>query len=210
MARKPRFNLPGVPQHVIQRGNNRENCFFTNDDYRRYLRYLRDAAIENHTAIHAYVLMTNHVHILATPGREFGISHMMQDLGRRYVPYINRTYQRTGTLWSGRYKASLIDSEAYLLTCMRYIELNPVRAGMSQHPGEYPWSSFTSNAQLAVSTFIEPHPVYQSLGKTVAERAMAYRNLFQNPISPNDVRDIRVSLNQELALGRKASKEQTS
>ena len=130
MARKPRFNLPGVPQHIVQRGNNREPCFYTSADYRRYLEMLREAASRNQVRIHGYVLMTNHVHLLATPDDAFGISHMMQDLGRKYVLYINRTHGRTGTLWEGRYKTSLVDSDDYLLSCMRYIELNPVRAGM--------------------------------------------------------------------------------
>jgi len=139
MPRKPRFNLIGIPQHVIQRGNNREPCFYAVQDYRRYLDNLREVAEKYRCRIHAYVLMTNHVHILVTPMVEYGISQMMQALGRRYVYYINMTYKRTGTLWEGRFKASLIDSDAYLLTCMRYIELNPIRANMVSHPGEYQW-----------------------------------------------------------------------
>ena len=139
MPRKPRFNLIGIPQHVIQRGNNREPCFYAEQNYRRYLDDLREVAEKYRCRIHAYVLMTNHVHILVTPMVEYGISQMMQALGRRYVYYINMTYKRTGTLWEGRFKASLIDSDAYLLTCMRYIELNPIRANMVSHPGEYQW-----------------------------------------------------------------------
>jgi len=130
MARKPRFTIPGVPQHIIQRGNNRDPCFFSVADYSRYLEILEEAAQKNDVAIHSYVLMTNHVHLLATPNHKHANSHMMQDIGRKYVRFINRSYQRSGTLWEGRFKASLIDSEAYLLTCMRYIELNPVRAMM--------------------------------------------------------------------------------
>ena len=147
MPRKPRFNIVGIPQHVIQRGNNREPCFYSEQDYQRYLKDLSDSAKKHDCRIHAYVLMTNHVHLLVTPMVEHGISNMMQALGRRYVYYINKNYQRSGTLWEGRYKASLIDSERYLLTCMRYIELNPVRAKMVEHPGEYPWSSYQANAQ---------------------------------------------------------------
>jgi len=128
MSRKPRFTLPGVPQHVIQRGHDREPCFYAEADYFRYRRELHEAADKNAALIHAYVLMTNHVHLLVTPGHTHSITHMMQDLGRKYVRYINYTYQRSGTLWEGRFKASLVDSEAYLLTCMRYIEMNPVRA----------------------------------------------------------------------------------
>ncbi len=140
MPRKPRFTLPGVPQHIIQRGHNREPCFFSEQDYVRYKQDLKSACDKFHCHIHAYVLMTNHVHLLITPLTEFGISEVMQSLGRRYVRYINHEYKRSGTLWEGRFKASLIDSEAYLLTCMRYIELNPVRANMVKHTGEYRWS----------------------------------------------------------------------
>jgi putative transposase len=123
MSRKPRFTLPGIPQHIVQRGHNREPCFFDDADYLCYLDNMKEAAEKNDCAIHAYCLMTNHVHILLTPTTSFGISLMMQDIGRKYVRYINYTYQRSGTLWGGRFKASLIDSQAYLLTCMRYIEL---------------------------------------------------------------------------------------
>lgn len=160
MPRKPRFTLPGIPQHIIQRGNNREPCFFAEEDYRRYLDDLAEVAEKHGCRIHAYVLMTNHVHLLMTPAREHSISDTMQALGRRYVYYINKTYRRTGTLWEGRYKASLIDTEAYLLTCMRYIELNPVRATMVEHPGEYQWSSYAANAQGTTNPRITPHPVY--------------------------------------------------
>ena len=202
MARKPRFNLPGVPQHVVQRGNNREPCFYAVDDYYRYLADLHDAAIKNQVAIHAFVLMTNHVHLLATPGQAYTISHMMQDLGRKYVRYINHTYLRSGTLWEGRYKASLVDSEAYLLTCMRYIEMNPVRAGMVDSPGEYRWSSYSRNAQGKDNKIIEDHPVYQSLGTTESDRRQAYRELFRYHLDDAQVHSIRDALSQELVLGR--------
>ena len=161
MPRKPRFNLIGIPQHVIQRGNNREPCFYAEQDYRRYLNDLREVAKKYRCRIHAYVLMTNHVHTLVTPMMEYGISQMMQALGRRYVYYINKTYKRTGTLWEGRYKASLIDSDAYLLTCMRYIELNPIRANMVSHPGEYRWSSYQANAQNGDDPLLDNHPLIQ-------------------------------------------------
>ena len=136
MPRKPRFNLPGVPQHIIQRGNNREPCFLAEGDYRRYLDDLNDVAIKFNCQIHAYVLMTNHVHLLTTPSSEHGIGQMMQALGRRYVYYINHTYRRTGTLWEGRYKACLVDCKAYLLTCIRFMELNQIRACMVERPDE--------------------------------------------------------------------------
>ena len=137
MPRKPRFNLVGIPQHVIQRGHNREPCFYAEQDYQQYLDDLKEVAKKYECCIHAYVLMTNHIHMLVTPMVDHGISNMMQALGRRYVYYINKSYHRSGTLWEGRYKSSLIDSDKYLLVCMRYIELNPVRAAMVEHPGEY-------------------------------------------------------------------------
>src|SRR3990172_212068 len=141
MARLPRFATPGQPQHVIQRGNNRDATFRTTADYRFYLEKLRTAAEKHDCDIHAYVLMTNHVHFLVTPHSETGIGKMMQMLGRYYVQYFNHRHGRTGTLWEGRYRATLIDSEQYLLTCMRYIELNPVRArNLARQPADYPWS----------------------------------------------------------------------
>jgi len=202
MARKPRFHLPGVPQHVIQRGNNREPCFFAEDDYLRYKEDLFESACHNHAVIHAYVLMTNHVHILVTPGNEFSIPLMMQDLGRKYVRYINHRYQRSGTLWEGRYKASLVDSQAYLLSCMRYIEMNPVRAGMVETPSEYRWSSYRFNASGDADQLITTHPEYETLGETTAQRQHAYRELFRSQMNDQQVHDIRCALNQELVLGR--------
>jgi putative transposase len=202
VARKPRFNLSGIPQHVIQRGNNREPCFFAEQDYRRYLADLKEALRGNDCRLHAYVLMTNHVHLLVTPMREHGVSHLMQDLGRKYVRYVNHCYRRTGTLWEGRYKASLIDSEAYLLTCMRYVELNPVRAQMLTHPGEYPWSSFPHNAHGRPDPLLTVHPVYQQLGADAQSRQYAYRELFSHHMDHSIVHEIRETLNQELVLGR--------
>jgi len=146
MPRKPRMYLAGVPCHVVQRGNNRDACFFTDDDYQLYRETLRDACRSYRVDVHAYVLMTNHVHLLMTPQTIEGISRVMQSLGRRYVQYVNRSYQRVGTLWESRHKASLVDAKNYLLACYRYIELNPVAAGMVEHPGDYRWSSFTCNA----------------------------------------------------------------
>lgn len=202
MPRKPRFVIPGIAQHIIQRGHNREPCFYAEDDYQRYLQELKTAINTNGAVLHAYVLMTNHVHLLVTPTSEHSISHFMQDLGRKYVKYINATYRRTGTLWEGRYKASLIDSEAYLLTCMRYIELNPVRAQMVEHPGDYHWSSYACNAQGKASALIVPHALYQSLGKALHQRQHAYRELFSSHVELNQLHDIRDALNQELVLGR--------
>jgi putative transposase len=207
MSRKPRFVLPGVPQHVIQRGHNREPCFFASDDYHRYLGNLREAAERNEASIHAYVLMTNHVHLLVTPWQPYSITHMMQDLGRKFVRYINRTYRRTGSLWEGRFKASLVDSEAYLLTCMRYIELNPVRAGMVTHPGEYRWSSYSANAHGNPDHLLQSHPLYRSLGETDARRQHAYRELFRTHLDVPALHALREALNRELVLGREDFKD---
>ena len=208
MPRKHRFNLVGIPQHVIQRGNNREPCFYAEEDYRRYLNDLHESAVKFDCRIHAYVLMTNHVHLLVTPMAEYGVSQMMQALGRRYVYYINKSYMRSGTLWEGRYKSSLIDSDCYLFTCMRYIELNPIRAYMVSHPGEYKWSSYHANAQGCLDTLIEAHPLYSELGKTGEIRQAAYRELFRHHVDNEALHDIRESLNHELVLGRSYFKDQ--
>ena len=207
MPRKPRFNLPGVPQHVIQRGNNREPCFYSQQDYLHYLDDIRFAAKKYECRIHAYVLMTNHVHLLVTPMIENGISMMMQSVGRRYVAYVNAAYQRTGTLWEGRYKASLIDSDMYLLTCMCYIELNPVRAGMVNHPSEYKWSSYNQNAQITDKVIVDNHPVFTMLGDTKEERKYVYRSLFERYMDNDIIHQIRDALNHEMVLGRSHFKD---
>jgi putative transposase len=207
MSRKPRFVLPGVPQHVIQRGHNREPCFFAEADYHRYLHDFHQAALKNDLALHAYVLMTNHVHLLVTPNQPFSITHTMQDTGRKFVHYINSTYKRTGSLWEGRFKSSLIDSEAYLLTCMRYIEMNPVRAGMVQHPGDYQWSSYGVNAGSEPNNMLTTHPLYQLLGETEQDREYAYRELFRRDLHQDELHQLREALNQELVLGREEFKD---
>ena len=207
MPRKPRFNLPGVPQHIIQRGNNREPCFFSEQDYLRFIEDLATASGKYQCRIHAYVLMTNHVHLLITPTVENALSQMMQALGRRYVYYINRQYGRTGTLWEGRYKSCLVDSDRYLLTCMRYIELNSVRAGMVEHPGDYKWSSYHTNAYGHEDRLIHRHPLYIALGISGIEREKAYRELFQQHIDGDTIHQIRESLNHELVLGRSYFKD---
>lgn len=202
MARQPRFVLPGQPQHVIQRGNNRQDIFRSESDYSHYLEKLDHAANRYQCEIHAYVLMTNHVHLLVTPQQEVGISQMMQSLGRNYVQYFNYHYKRTGTLWEGRYKASLIDSDQYLLTCMRYIELNPVRAkNMAAHPSKYRWSSYAFNATGAENSSLTPHLEYTHLGTTDIERQMAYRALFKAQIPDQSLKEIRDSINRCNTLG---------
>ena len=177
MARRRRFWLPDLAQHVVQRGNNRVACFFGKDDYRIYLRWLGALAQREDCAVHAWVLMTNHVHLLITPGAPDSLARLMQSLGRRYVGYVNRRYGRTGTLWEGRYKASLVQTEEYLLNCLRYIELNPVRAGLSADPGAYRWSSYRHHAFGAPDPLESRHPVYVSLGDDDFARQEAYRAL---------------------------------
>lgn len=201
MARLPRFILPGQPQHVIVRGNNRAEIFCADADYQFYLEKLRLACDEHQCVIHAYILMTNHVHLLITPQAEDGIGKVMQMLGRYYVQYFNYSYKRSGTLWEGRYKATLIDSEAYLLTCMRYIELNPVRAEMVVHPSDYPWSSYHRNALGLADLLVTPHIEYSRLGASDALRQAAYRQLFKHRIAENKLAEIREATNKAWVLG---------
>jgi putative transposase len=201
MARLPRFALPGNPQHVIVRGNNREPIFNAEDDYHFYLAKLQDAAKKHQCEIHAYVLMTNHVHLLVTPRTVDGISKMIQMQGRYYVQYFNYTYRRSGTLWEGRYKASLIDSEAYALTCYRYIELNPVRANMVENPAEYPWSSYRGNALGINDKLLTPHPLFLALGGSDDERQAAYRALFEGHFDEQTLDELRSSINKAWVLG---------
>ena len=202
MARQPRYGLARQPQHVIQRGNNRQTIFSEDADYRFFLKKLQAAAEKHNCAIHAYVLMTNHVHLLVSPYEEDGIGKMMQMLGRYYVQYYNYRYRRTGTLWEGRYRATPIDTEQYLLTCMRYIELNPVRANnMATHPSEYPWSSYRCNALGEQNALLTPHPEYQRLGKTSEERQAAYRQLFRARIADETLDEIREATNKAWVLG---------
>lgn len=201
MPRLPRPFLPGCPQHVIQRGNNRCACFADDQDHRVYLSYLREAAQKYSVAIHAYVLMSNHVHLLVTPVDEHSVSRMMQALGRRYVHYFNARHERSGTLWEGRYRSTLVDSETYLLTVYRYIELNPVRAGIVSHPSHYPWSSYAFNAAGQPDQLITSHESYQVLGANSQERQEAYRALFDGRIPESDIRQIRSATNQAWVLG---------
>ena len=208
MARLPRFVIPGQPQHIIVRGNNREPIFYADEDYRFYLEKLQQACEKHQCLLHAYVLMTNHVHLLMTPTTEQGIGKVLQMLGRYYVQYFNFTYERTGTLFEGRYKATLIDSEHYLLTCYRYIELNPVRAMMVKHPVEYPWSSHGFNALGKEDNLLSPHEEYLRMGSTAEDRQQAYRLLFKARISEQTLVDIRESTNKAWVLGSDHFKNQ--
>jgi putative transposase len=193
--------LPGVPCHIIQRGNNREACFFAEQDYHFYLDCLRDACERYRVSVHAYVLMTNHVHALMTPNTKDGISRVMQSIGRRYVQYINKAYQRCGTLWESRHKASLIDAKYYLLACYRYIELNPVAAAMVQHPIEYAWSSYHYNAYGEPNALLTPHQLYKELGMTVEEQQTHYRKLFKVSLDREDDHAIRTAACFSMPLG---------
>jgi putative transposase len=201
MARLPRLFAPGCAQHIIQRGNNRQACFFDVADYAVYLDKLKEYADKFHVAIHAFVLMTNHVHLLVTPEDERGAPKMMQSLGRYYVRYINSTYQRSGTLWEGRYKSTLVDSELYLLIVYRYIEMNPVRAFMVHHPADYPWSSYQCNGLGKDIELIVPHSSYMELGSSALRRRASYIALFTDILADTVVENIRVSTNKGWALG---------
>jgi len=193
---------------VIVRGNNREPIFYADEDYQFYLTKLLQACQKHQCDLHAYVLMTNHVHLLVTPGTELSIGKTLQMLGRYYVQYFNYAHNRTGTLWEGRYKATLIDSEVYLLTCYRYIELNPVRAmsGVT-HPSQYPWSSYRFNALGADNDLLVAHPEYLRLGKTITERQQAYRELFKARIPQLTLDEIRQATNKAWVLGDDRFKE---
>ncbi len=207
MARLPRYFVEGQAQHIIQRGNNREPIFADDSDIHFYNECLQEAAEQQGLAIHAYVLMTNHVHILATPDTAQSISKTLQSLGRRYVQYFNQTYGRTGTLWEGRYRATLIDSERYLLTCMRYIELNPVRAGMVKHPLDYPWSSYAANARGGEDKLVSPHSLYKRLGRNPQARQSAYRQLFRAALGKGELDAIREATNTGWVLGNDRFRE---
>lgn len=201
MPRLPRLKLPNTPLHIIQRGNNRSVCFVSDEDCHFYLDHLAEISAKVGVAIHAYVLMTNHVHLLATPQDVDGASQLMKRLGQRYVQHFNRAYRRTGTLWEGRFRSCVVGEEAYFLGCHRYIELNPVRAGMVAHPGEYRWSSYGANAQGEASALIRPHPLYGALGLTDEERRATYRELFRHELDPGLVDEIRRATHGGLVLG---------
>lgn len=208
MPRRARIKFAGIPQHIIQRGNNRAACFFADEDYRYYLQSLSEGAHRYGCAIHAYVLMTNHVHLLATPGDDEGPSHMMRYLGSRYVQHVNYVYRRSGTLWEGRFKSSLIDSNRFLLTCYRYIELNPARAGMVAAPADYKWSSYGAHAHGRPDDLLRDHSCYLALGVNSEERQQAYRELFRHPVDDVSLKAIRESVNSGLALGGERFKDQ--
>ena len=200
MARRPRIDLPGVTQHVIQRGNDRQACFFHDIDRIRYLQDLHELGMSQGCELHAYVLMTNHVHLLMTPVQPRAISTLMQSLGRRYVRYINDAYARTGTLWEGRYRSHAIADDEHLLRCYRYIELNPVRAGMVADPADYPWSSYRCNAFGIANPAVQAHTCYTALGTSGAQRRVAYREFVQQA-SGTDADAFRDHLRRQQPMG---------
>lgn len=201
MPRRPRIHIDAVPLHIVQRGHNRQPCFFAEEDYHTYLHWLGEALRKEHCALHAYALMTNHVHLMLTPQDARAVPNLIIALGRRYVQYINTTYRRTGTLWDSRYKSSLIQAETYLLGCMRYIELNPVRAAMVDDPAHYRWTSYRGNALGQASAILTPHPLYTALGKTDEERQSSYRALFRSQLDNEAIPGIRLAINQSQPLG---------
>jgi len=204
MPRTARAIIPEVPAHVIQRGNNRATCFRDDSDRSLYIALLTDQSRRHDCDVHAYCLMTNHVHLLVTPHAPTSCARMMKDLNQRFAQYVNRTYDRTGTLWEGRYRSCLTQSERYVLACYRYIELNPVRAEMVSRPDEYPWSSYRANAARHSNLLLTPHPEYLALGNTEDGRRAAYRRLFADALTPELIEDIRIATNGGLALGNDA------
>lgn len=201
MPRPPRISVPNTTFHVVQRGNNQARTFFEEQDYALYLALLEYACRRYQTQVHAYVLMTNHVHLLVTSSLPEGVSRTMQYVAGRYVAKLNRRLGRTGTLWGGRFRSSPIDTDRYLLACYRYIELNPVRAGIVRSPDAYRWSSYRANATEAATSLISAHPVLFSLGKTPLERALRYRELLRQPLPADTLRLIRQRLKDGLPIG---------
>lgn len=201
MARQPRYLLPGHPQHVIQRGNNRATIFWRDDDYSFYRDCLAEACEVQRCDVHAYVLMPNHVHLLITPWHDRSVSKVLQSVGSRYTQYVNSKYRRSGTLWEGRYRSTVIDPARYLLACMCYIEINPVRSGIVSHARQYRWSSYRRNAEGRDDVLIMPHASYERLGDTSVVRQTFYRALFQAPLDATLVDDIRNSTNKGWLLG---------
>ncbi|TWO67845.1 transposase [Caenimonas sedimenti] len=201
MARLPRLTVPGYPHHIIQRGNNRQPIFVGSADYELLLAMLDEYARKNQVAVHGYVLMSNHFHLLATPETAEGIPQMMQAVGRRYVRHFNLRHGRTGTLWEGRYRSTLIQAERHLLACMAYMDLNPVRAGMVAEAAEYPWSSHAHSIGRRSDRLVAPHPLYWALGNTPFAREQAYAELVRAGIGAEQQRALTDSALRGWALG---------
>jgi putative transposase len=198
MPRRPRYLLTDLPLHVVQRGNDRQPCFFAARDFEVYLKALADASARYGVLVHAYALMTNHVHLLVTPTRVGAVSKVMQSVGARYVKYVNETAPRTGTLWEGRYKACLVAHDQHVLAACRYIDLNPVRASLVSRPGEYRWSSYSSLAGLQPDALVTPHAALEQLGP---ERGPAYALWCAEGIRDDELERLREATWRELAFG---------
>ncbi len=208
MPRRPRSDLAGFPLHLIQRGNNRSACFFSDADRAAYLQWLGRYAARFGIEVHAWVLMGNHVHLLITAPAPSHASRLMQTLGRRYVRYVNDAHGRSGTLWEGRFRACAVHAEDYLIACMRYIELNPVRAGIVSDPGAYRWSSYGGNAVGLADLLLTHHPLYTGLGASLAERQSRYRELFRVHLDDAELTDIRAAtVSGHLLASESARKE---
>jgi len=195
MARQRRLILPGVAVHIVQRGNNRASCFKQESDYLLYLANLRQLSLKFQCDVHAYCLMTNHVHLLLTPNFPGACTALMKALGQRYVQYFNATHGRTGTLWEGRFRSCLTQSAGYVLACYRYIELNPVRAKLVGHPSAYPWSSYAVNAGIRTDALLIPHTEFLALSADAAECHRVYRRLVDDGIEPSLLHAIRDATN---------------
>ena len=201
MPRKPRLFIPNQPQHVVVRGHNREPMLLRVDDFRFFYQCLKIAASKNVLAVHAWVFMHNHIHLLVTPQTKNSLSKTMQSIGRSYVQYFNRYYHRSGSLWEGRYKCCMVDTERYLLSCYRYIELNPVRAGIVKVPEDYNYSSYHGNALGKDDPLITPHPVFLSLLGSDNNR-VNYQELFQNALDSKMLTNIRRGTEKGLGIGQ--------
>jgi putative transposase len=201
MARLPRFVLPEYPQHVIQRGNNGQRILFDEADYWFLWERLGAGADKFSCDVHAYVLMPNHFHLFITPHSENGLGKLMQYVGRYYVRYFNERYERTGTLWDGRYRATLVDPRSYANACARYIEENPVRAGLVKDAGSYDWSSHAAHATGRDDALVRPHAGYLSLGRSARARQDAWRALLAEPMDPSVLERIRAATNKAWVLG---------
>jgi len=201
MPRAARLIVPGEPHHVIQRGHNRAQTFFSAKDYQLYLGLLEQFAAARECAIHAFALMPNHLHLLLTPYSKDAISCLMATVNQRFVQSVNRRLLRCGSLWQGRFKTSLVDTRSYFLTCQRYFELNPVRARLVGRADEYPWTSFRSHATEESLSFLTPHDVYLRLGANGFDRRQVYRFLFEQPLTQEELDRIRVAAAGNRPLG---------
>jgi putative transposase len=208
MARLPRIDIPGWPVHLVVRGNDRQDIFRSEGDRIYFHRCLVERVKRHDVSVHAYVLMTNHVHLLATSTAPGALARVIQSMGRRYVSYFNYLYGRTGTLWEGRYRSSIVEADRYLLACHRYIEMNPVRAGIVAVPGDYRWSSHRCNAWGRPDDLVTPHPLYLSLGPDESARHEGYRGLFECAPDGSELEAIRAAMNKGWALGGSSFRQQ--